>query len=47
MILAITAPWWLVTDLQINYTTDTKYCKITIQKLKEQLISLKILGFFV
>ena len=48
MILAIAAPHGgSVTDLHDNYTTDTKYCKIAIQKLKEQLISLKILGFFV
>ena len=47
MILAIAAPWWFGDRLDVNYTTDTKYCKIATQKLKQQLISLKkTLGLF-
>ena len=30
-----------VTDLRVNYTTDTKYREVASQKLREQLISLK------
>ena len=47
MILAIAAPWWFGDRLDVNCTTDTKYCKIATQKLNEQLISLKkTLGLF-
>ena len=35
-----------VTDLRVNCTTETKYCKVPTQKLGEQLISLKNLRFF-
>ena len=35
-----------MTDLRVNYTTDTKYCKVASQKLKEQLILLKNLRIF-
>ena len=35
-----------MTDLLVNCTTDTKYCKVATQKLGEQLISLKNLSFF-
>ena len=34
-----------MTDLRVNYSTDTKYCKVASEKLREQLISLKNLRF--
>ena len=35
-----------MTDLRVNYATDTKYYKVATQKLREQLIPLKNLRFF-
>ena len=35
-----------MTDLLVNYTTDTKYDKVSTQKLREQLISPKNVRFF-
>ena len=35
-----------MTDLRVNCTKDTKYCKVATQKLGEQLISLKNRRFF-
>ena len=47
IILALLHHGGSVTDLRVNYTTDTKYYKVATQKLRELLIPLKILGFFV
>ena len=35
-----------MTDLLANHTTDTKYDKVSTQKLREQLILLKNVRFF-
>ena len=35
-----------MTDLLVNNTTDTKYDKVSTQKLREQLILLKNVRFF-
>ena len=35
-----------MTDLRVNCTKDTKYCKVATQKLGEQFISLKNRRFF-